>query len=785
VYFDHFLKDPSTITTPRNLEGAELRIFIADAIGLEPKEYAHDTPEGQRIAAIERQINEIRNMTIEHGDEVVGITMIPMLYVSKEGGRQETALFRLEIRFNRDHEPEIDDHNRAYAGSEFAPPPLDDYTERAGKAQEAGGDGMEFLIGDRAESVGDDARAGRYDSLQHLLDDGPYADEGKLYLPRDLKLSTKENGHADVVSFDSNNVDWWEKVGDAAVGVATAVGGVALTVATGGMAAVALGVVAAGTAYGAVRSIQTLEELERRGQSTTLSNPEARGAWINLASSALGVATVAGGVRAFNLMQRGQKLANGGNLAEGQTLYDHGKRLSLTSNGADISAGVVATVDQLNTMSDHGMRASPVDTLLTGVGIGLMGAGGFGLKQTAKTTLVVGPNTSSQSAVQAMTTAPDNEDYSLSAGYNPQPVKLTPDDLASPHLWETSTPSPDHSPAVLPEDAQASSRVDQKAAPRDPDELIVVEQRQPRLVFNWETRQWEAGSRGETKPHAVTQPKGSRAADGDVRNGTAGSGELPEPPAVTRARQAAEDAETQLKHESGRRRGLNDEFKEAVRYGTEDDAAELRPRLEAVYARIQEAEKAVKDAKTKHRQAEEEAFKERVLEILSWSVSDIRGGEPRFLNGKLIDYNPGRQTHANPDGYLDTRWGFFALEVKRGRKYNSDTSRKLVKQIENRHPHLPSDRLHIRHVVVLPAHVATHASRQIEIAQNLNERTGGKVNVEDVFFLTDQGDTAILESAVPATGPDRFGPDGTPRYEQDREILSRPAATSKNSELKG
>lgn len=293
-----------------------------------------------------------------------------------------------------------------------------------------------------------------------------------------------------------------------------------------------------------------------------------------------------------------------------------------------------------------------------------------------------------------------------------------------------------------------------KTEPGDPGNLTVIQQRGPRQVFNSETGQWESGPGSRV----ATQPE--------------------ELPAVAAARETFEQANEQWQKADRERVKLDRQLRRAVKNGEEDLVSELTTKLDAADQRAADLKKTRQVAKGQLERAEDAVFENRAYEVLQWAVPELQG-EARFLNGRLIGEDP-VQPHAHPDGYLDLRWShtadFFALEVKNFRKYGPDALKKLADQINARHPHLLSDRRHVGHVVVLPARIARNASKQLDIAQRLNERTNGKVNVEDVFFLTDEGDTVILESAVPVTGPDRLGPDGAPRYQQVRETLSRPAA---------
>ncbi|WP_161808079.1 LysM domain-containing protein [Mesorhizobium sp. 1M-11] len=228
----------------------------------------------------------------------------------------------------------------------------------------------------------------------------------------------------------------------------------------------------------------------------------------------------------------------------------------------------------------------------------------------------------------------------------------------------------------------------------------------------------------------------------------------------------------------GIRKGLNKRIREAEKQKKADEANRLKEELAEVEARREEAAKDVKQAKITFEKAEDSLFEGRVREILRWSIPEF-AGETRFLNGKIIDRDLGGK-HAHPDGYLEQEWGsgrptnFLALEVKNFRKHRTQSIRELYEQINKRHPHIETEGRHVRHAVVIPSKAYPNETRRIEIATKLNAETNGKVHVEDVFFLTDHGDTATLESAVPVRGPDRFGPGGEQRYRMDTETLRQP-----------
>ncbi len=451
VRFDHLLKEED-VNTPKRLEGDALKVFIAKGIGLEPKLYDGNSGEGKRVAAIERQVHATEEEIRRHGDEVVGITMIPMIYASRQEGAQESALFKLQLKFNTDHKKMVDDYYEAEreadhkrANATFGTPTKrnelpapDGYSQRAANAQKDGASGMDFLIGDRAESIGEEARAGRYNDLEHLLNDGPFADEGKIYLPRDLRLAAKADGHADIVDFDSKNVDWWDKVvagADVFFTVAGTVAGLALVVGSGGLAApvagAALTVTGAGTVYGVARSIDQLNDLYRRGQSRSMDNPEASSAWVNLASGVFGLATIGTGVAANTMMRAGQETVQAGfigsqgarhtveyaeALGRGTSMFNAGKRLETASGIADLVVGTGATAGQIAIFSHPEVEVSSLDRLFVALGVGQMGAGAWMMRRSPIELVAPSATTPELTSAKSMTLLTQGRDGSYSAG---------------------------------------------------------------------------------------------------------------------------------------------------------------------------------------------------------------------------------------------------------------------------------------------------------------------------------------------------------------------------------
>lgn len=204
-----------------------------------------------------------------------------------------------------------------------------------------------------------------------------------------------------------------------------------------------------------------------------------------------------------------------------------------------------------------------------------------------------------------------------------------------------------------------------------------------------------------------------------------------------------------------------------------EKAARLTREIADADIRFDEAKKVENKAKEAFVNAESARFEGRVREILRWSMPEF-AGETRFLNGTPIDRDPSR-VHGRPDGYLEMQWSscrptnFIALEVKNFAKYNPRRITELVDQINKSHPHIETEGRHVRYAAIFPAEMVRNETTRMQIATKINSATGGKVDVEDVFFLTDHGDTAHLESAVPIPGPD-----GEQRYRMETETLRQP-----------
>lgn len=302
--------------TARQLGGAALINEIGTAMNL-PPDNVPQTPQqvaafnngtwefykGQSRQAIEPVAQAIRNV----GGENAKVTALPVVFSSKETGLVQVPLFRVQARDGGDR-----------------------FVDNVGRT---------------------------YSSIQDWRDNNKLP-AGKVSYPANGHLTPNATGQPDFVTENSHAVPdtFWEKAQPWVDGVVTVAGigaGVAVIIGSGGLAAP---LVAGGAAaYFGARSGANLYDRAAHGQTLSLSDPEARGDWLNIGASVTGVAAIGTTMRAATLAARGVGAATST------------ARLANTLNIAGQYADTAATVDQTLSLANNWDRLT-TQQRLQGVG---------------------------------------------------------------------------------------------------------------------------------------------------------------------------------------------------------------------------------------------------------------------------------------------------------------------------------------------------------------------------------------------------------------------------------
>jgi LysM repeat protein len=231
---------------------------------------------------------------------------------------------------------------------------------------------------------------------------------------------------------------------------------------------------------------------------------------------------------------------------------------------------------------------------------------------------------------------------------------------------------------------------------------------------------------------------------------------------------------------------LNRRVKGARKRGNDQAVAELTVKLGAAEARQSQAKKIRDYAVGLLNDEKGMVFERRVREVLKWSTPGLQD-EARFLNGRLISYEPTRKSHGNPDAYIDVGQGsgsyFYAVEVKNYKNPKPARIKEIIEQIQTHQEHFPN-RDDVRHKVVLPGYAKSNEEGRFKIALGLTkakilDKNGAvirrPVSLDDVLFMADFGDHVVMESfALASEGP--LHPDGKlPPYKRIQEVLTPPA----------
>ncbi|MCT7298256.1 DUF4392 domain-containing protein [Ralstonia sp. CHL-2022] len=266
-------------------------------------------------------INEVNKTIHEAGGDNPTVKAIPIAYVDKSAGVMPTALF------------EVADKNG----------------------------GKPHYIDDRGWD---------YSSLDDYRHNNALSDGGTIYVPKNLAgtVSLDSSGIPDVDHFSAHITTTGQKIRhvvDIVAGVATAVGGVILSVGTfGGASIVGGAMVAVGTGWIVGESVDHLNTLADHGRSWSPTNPEAFNDWLAIVTSAAGEYSLAGkGVSALSEAAAASKM------------------FTLTRSASDLVAGgggIVMTGAQVKDLLMYGDRMSgsqkAESIMFLGLGLGQVGA---------------------------------------------------------------------------------------------------------------------------------------------------------------------------------------------------------------------------------------------------------------------------------------------------------------------------------------------------------------------------------------------------------------------------
>ena len=265
-------------------------------------------------------INEVNKAIHDAGGDNPSVKAIPIAYVDKSAGVMPTALFQV-----------------------------------------TGKDGKTHYVDDRGWT---------YDNLDDYRHNNALSDGGTIYVPKNLAgtVAVDSKGIPDVDHFSAHITTTGQKIRhvvDIVAGVATAVGGVILSVGSGGtLSFVGGAMVAVGTGWIVGESIDHLNTLADHGRSWSPTNPEAFNDWLAIVTSAAGEYSLAGkGLSAVSEAAAASKM------------------FTLTRSASDLVAGgggVVMTGAQVKDLLMYGDRMSggqkAESIMFLGLGLGQIGA---------------------------------------------------------------------------------------------------------------------------------------------------------------------------------------------------------------------------------------------------------------------------------------------------------------------------------------------------------------------------------------------------------------------------
>ena len=282
--FDKFLKTPE-ISEMRDVDvGPELTNLVGHAMGIEPTDTEAAATGDNSVDWFEgsdqrETIDLVAGWILMQGgidpaalddpqsDERVRVAALPFLYASERDGVSTGALFRVE---NEDGEETVVDSSIA---------------EQVIASDEDG-----------EVQAGDDVNANwHYTSVNNFQDRNEHlAADGRIYLPKDMRIQDDGNGHVALVDRDASVWTGWEKTKfglDIASGVVAFAGGVMLTPVTGGASLAGAAMFVGGTGWQIYSSVEDLQNMQSHGQSIGWGNGQARRAWMDIAGSASSLVT--------------------------------------------------------------------------------------------------------------------------------------------------------------------------------------------------------------------------------------------------------------------------------------------------------------------------------------------------------------------------------------------------------------------------------------------------------------------------------------------------------------
>ncbi|WP_321790921.1 LWXIA domain-containing protein [Burkholderia pyrrocinia] len=249
--------------------------------------YAKNSAATKMIQTVVDQIRKVG------GDHAV-VSLVPIYYVSKGSGTAPSALFKVQVEGHPDQYKLIDD------------------------------------------------RGWKYDTVDDYQHNNALSDDGKLYVPKNLKLDASPVDFGQYESIDAHKTEWYQHLEhyvEMGAGILAAAGGVVLVASGigapvgGALLGAAWTTVGVGMAVGVPAAIGDLKNLSDHGQSTGFGNAQARGDWISLIGSGAGIAGGGLGVAAKSLAEASSLLRTTGQVSDMITLASRGEGVTAEAAG--------------------------------------------------------------------------------------------------------------------------------------------------------------------------------------------------------------------------------------------------------------------------------------------------------------------------------------------------------------------------------------------------------------------------------------------------------------------
>lgn len=331
-----------------------------------------------------KQINLLRDHIIEIGGNNAEVTFTPAVYASPIAGVQMTYLVRVEGDKNNDGVITREQTTARTAGNGRGVITLKDEDQIIDAS----------VIGQEAQGVN---AQWKYEDFGDFQRDNQLDDKGKLFMANspDMLLHTDGNGKVTNINFDGTDAaitTTWERVsvwGDRAAAVAGVVGGIALTVGTGGLAAPLL--VGGAMAWGLYRTMETADNMQQHGQSFNPINVGGKGAWLGVIDPTAGgfwlngVAT-ASGIAAMRPLALGKAVVG---LGRGATLADETALAGVGMSSNNLSRNITADLFRSEGLQTNlyrtqlGTTSRALSWTATGSGSAMMATQGVSFAQMA------------------------------------------------------------------------------------------------------------------------------------------------------------------------------------------------------------------------------------------------------------------------------------------------------------------------------------------------------------------------------------------------------------------